>query len=550
MLPKIIRNPLRATRMIQFIQRLPIIDGPAVGQRIIVEPWQEAWIRDTYEPEWEDGTRVVVNSGLTCARKNAKSFLTAGLLLGHLVGPEAVTNGQVYSCANDRTQAAVIFDMCRKMVEMSPWIQRYLTITSSTKTIFVHRSDKISRGSQYRALSAEAGTKHGYGADYFVYDELGEAANGELLDVMRDGQQARVSPLAVTLSTQNNDPESPFSSWMDDTVRSGVTNLRQPGDPEPEDPTSVFHVYAAPEGCDLMDKAGWYAANPCLGTWKKEEVVAIKAREAVRNPAREANFRRRYLNQRVSPHGSLVGQSDWRACCPAVLPSDQRASEQFDKGEKVYGGLDLSEKVDLTAYSLISAERSLVKTKFYKPQSYLEDHGNRDRVPYMLWAKQGWLTAVPGRTINPEFVARDIKDDHERLTIAGLAYDKHLMGELLRIFDHMGVATTTGDGAGLRIIEWWSSNSSMERAVSAFEVAVIEHKVKSDGNPCLTWNIMNAQVEPNSEGKRRFDKRASRFRIDGAVALAMAMGLRALDRTSTPAQNPWATGGFSLAGMN
>ena len=161
----------------------------------------------------------------------------------------------------------MIFHMCREMIEMRLALQAYLEVVTSTKTIFVSRTDVKGRGSVYRALSAESSTKHGLGPNSFVCDELGEAPEkDELLDTMMDGQQAVASPLAVTISTQTSSPTHPLSIWIADAISTGVTDLRKPGDRPPEDMTSVFHIYLVPEGCDVMDQSAWIAANPTLKT--------------------------------------------------------------------------------------------------------------------------------------------------------------------------------------------------------------------------------------------------------------------------------------------
>jgi hypothetical protein len=527
---QITRNKERADRMIAFINLLPLVDGPAVGQRFVVDPWLEAWIRDIYEPEFVDGVRVVRTAVLSCARKNAKSYAVAGLLLGHLCGPEAIPNGQVFSCAVDREQAAVIFHMCRKMIEMTPFLNRVLRITKSMKTIDVKVSNIKGRGSVYRALSADSSTKHGLGPSFFVYDEYGEARNDNLWNTMFDGQQAVSSPLAIAISTQTNDPQHPFSQMIDD----GLTG---------QDPTIVCHLFAAPEGCDLMDESAWLAANPALSTWKKRAPIAAAASVAKRLPSKEQSFRRRYLNQRVSQHDALITRADWMACLPGgEFPAptfEAKDAWDFEEGEEVYVGLDMSLRTDLTAMTIVSATNGdRVKTICFKPRAYLEEHGERDRQPYATWVKQGWMIATPGRMVDPLFVAREIQRIHARNPIKGLAYDRAYAGELLKRMDEIGMIAQEGEGAGLRIVPWGQGFVSMGKAVNAFEQSVLQAELKSDGNPSLTYCVGSAVVEADHTGQRRFSKNKVTQRIDAAVALAMTLGLKNEDRTTTFV-NPW-----------
>lgn len=521
----ILRNPTRADRVIAFMNALPLVDGEAIGARFKVDPWLEAWVRDIYEPEFDDGRRVVRRAALSVARKNAKSYAVAGMLLAHLIGPEAVPNGQIYSAAVDREQASVIFHMCRKMIEATPPLAKVLRVISSTKTIMVKPGfTGRGRGSIYRALSAEVSAKHGLGASFFVYDEFGEARNDELWNVLLDSQQAVASPLAVAISTQNNDPNHAFSVMIDDGLKK-------------EDPRLVVHLHAAPEGCDLMDEAGWIAANPALKTWKRMDPIAAAAAEAVRIPAKEQNFRRRYLNQRVSMHSSLISRADWLACLPngeaLPLTATLADTEDFAPGEETYLALDMSLRTDLTALAAVSASGSLVKTWCWKPADLVEEHGKRDRQHYSTWAKQGWLLTTPGRSIGAGFVARKIAEINVRNPVKGLAYDRAYTEELLKRMDEEGLIAQEGDGSGLRIVPWGQGFVSMGKAVNAFEHAVLQGELRSDGNPLLTMAVTNAVVDTDPAGNRKFMKNKVVQRIDPAVALAMALGLRAQDRLTT-----------------
>lgn len=534
----VLRNPTRADRVIAFMNLLPLVDGEAIGQRFKVDPWLEAWIRDIYEPEYEDGRRVVRRAALSVARKNAKSYAVAGMLLAHLIGPEAVPNGQIYSAAVDREQAAVIFHMCRKMIEVTPAFQRKLRVVASTKTIMVKPGVATAgRGSVYRALSAEVSAKHGLGATFFVYDEFGEARDDELWNVLLDSQQAVASPLAVAISTQNNDPNHAFSVMIDDGLKK-------------EDPRLVVHLHAAPEGCDLLDESAWIAANPALLTWKRMDPIAAAAAEAQRIPAKEQNFRRRYLNQRVSMLSSLIARADWLACLPGGEPLSITTrfsqAEDFKPGEPIYLGLDMSLRTDLTALVAVSASGKLAKTWCWKPVDLVDEHKRRDRQNYDVWSNQGWLQTTPGRSIGAEFVAAKIKEIHERNPVVGLAFDRAYTEELLKRMDEVGLIAQEGDGAGLRIVSWGQGFVSMGKAVNAFEHAVLQGELQSDGNPLLTMAVTNAVVDTDPAGNRKFMKNKVVQRIDPVVALAMALGLRAQDRLSAPPVSAFEDDSFEI----
>lgn len=534
------RNVERAQRVIDFIERLTITIGETAGQPFILREWQKQFIRDIYEPQDEHGRRVVRRAVLSVARKNGKSELSAALVLVHLIGPEAEMNGEVYTAANSREQAAIIYNGVKRMVEAEPALRAYLTVVPSTKTIFVHRSDVKGRGSKFRALSAEAGTQHGLNPSAVFYDELAQSKSRELLDTLTTSQGARSEPLFLTISTQSNDPQHPLSEMIDDGLKG-------------EDPSVVAHLYAANDNCDLLDEAAWSAANPALGDFRSLDELRVMAARAVRLPSEEQAFRLLYLNQRVAAHASLIAQSDWKACGPDTPPAIEPDSFQFEPGEAIYLGLDMSARIDLTALVAVSAEDgSRVKSWFWKPEAHVHEHGTRDRFRYDLFVNQGWMTATPGRSVDPEWVAHQIAALHASFNVRGLAYDRAHMGELLRCLAANGVYseedTGAGVGGGLRVVPWGQGFVSMGKAINAFEHAVVQGELRHDGNPVLTWNVMNAIAVSDPAGNRKLDKSKVRFRIDGAVALAMALGLKAEDRTEV-IYNPWDDPTFSLKQM-
>jgi phage terminase large subunit-like protein len=521
----------RAAAVIAFIEKLTIPSGKGVGKPFKLAPWQKKFIRDIYEPHL-GLKRAVRRAILSIARKNGKTALIAALALAHLVGPEAVTNGEIYSAANDRDQAAIIFKFARQIVELEPVLLAEIDIISSTKTMVAWRT-----GSIYRAVSAEAGTKHGYLPSLVIYDELAQAKNRDLYDVLDTSFGAREEPLFVVISTQSNDPEHVLSKLIDD----GLSNV---------DPAIVCHLYAAKEGCDLDDEKEWKKANPALDDFRDREDLAAAIRKAKRLPAEEPKVRNLFLNQRVSPSAPLISRAEWLARAKSPI--------EFLDGEEVYLALDLSSVIDLSALIMGSnTEPMRVRPFFWKPADMLNEHSARDFGAgdnrYAQWRDQGFLRTTPGRSINAEAIALTIAELYQRYKVLGLAYDRWRIDDLLRELDRIGLqafrapepsnsnpllprsATASfKQGDGLRLVPWGQGYRDMGPAIDALEKTIVDAKLVHPSNPVLNWNMANAVVTIDPAGNRKLDKEKARFRIDGAVALAMLCGLRSRDRQQRP----------------
>lgn len=448
---------------------------------------------------------------LSIARKNGKTALIAALVLCHLIGPEAIPNGEIYSAANDREQAAQVFKVARQIVEADPELKVMVRVIPSTKTLVCYGN-----GSFYRAISAEAGTKHGLNPSFVIFDELAQARDRELYDVLDTSFGARSEPLFVVISTQSNDPEHILSKLIDDGLHA-------------KDPTIVCHLYEVPEDEEnIFDPRVWKLANPALGDFRSLADLKAIAEKAKRMPAEEPKFRNLYLNQRVAPTASLISRAEWFGC---------QGEPEFRDGEEVYLALDMSTVVDLSALVMGSADTpTRIRPFFWKPEALLREHSNRDfgsgNHRYAEWHAKGFLEVSPGRSIDPAVIALKIAELCQRYKVLGLAYDRWRIKDLLRELDRIGLqAYQDGEkGDGLRLVPWGQGFRDMAPAIDALELAVIERKLLQPSNPVLNWNMANAVATMDPAGNRKIDKEKARFRIDGAVTLAMMMGLKSRDR--------------------
>ena len=503
----------RVRRIIRFIENLTVPSGKGEGKPFKLRPFQKKFIRDVYGQVGKMGNRRIRRAILSLARKNGKSSLIAALALVHLIGPEAITNGEIYSAANDRDQAAIVFKYAAQIVRGTPELLEYVKIVDSTKTMICFLN-----GSIYRAVSAEAGTKYGLNPTVVIYDELAQAKNRELYDALDTSMAAREEPLFVVISTQSNDPQHILSQLIDD----GISG---------RDPSTVCHLYEIPEDLDVFDEKNWKKANPALGDFRSLPEMRTAAKRAKRMPSFEAAFRNLYCNQRVDAKSPLIARAEWEGC---------KGEAAIEPGASIYLALDLSGKIDLTALVGVSdGDSDAIRAWFWKPGDTIREHENRDRVPYWTWKRQGYIEATPGRAVNYDFVAERLAGIMKEYNVLGMAYDRWSVDDFLNACNRIGLDAYV-DGkdepraGALRLVPWGQGFKDMAPAIDAMEVSILERKLSHDGNPVLTWNISNAMSVSDPAGNRKLDKSKTRFRIDGAVALAMAIGLKSRDMSKMP----------------
>jgi phage terminase large subunit-like protein len=455
---------------------------------------------------------------LSMARKNGKTGLIAAIVLVHLVGPEANYGQEIYSAANDREQAGIIYRQCAGMVEMDEGLRALVRPIESRKRLVCDHF-----GSFYCALSSDARTKHGLNPAVWIYDELAQAQKQDLYEALDTSQGAQAEPLGIVISTQAVSPLSLMSDLVDD-------GLKQAALPEEErDPTRVAAIYAVPKDADPFDESLWHLANPALGDFLSLEDMRAEADLARRLPSRLASFRNLRLNQQVDGTDQLLTAEDWKACGGEL---DLEAL----KGRSCVAALDLSARRDLTALTLLfdplpgELERPVI-TFVWTPAADLSARGQRDKAPYTTWKEQGFLLTTTGATVDPDFIAAHIAEIMALYDIRAMAFDRWRIQDLLNALDAIGVRVTVDpeepETGSLRLVGWGQGFRDMAPAVDAIEALVTSHTLRHGGHPVLTWAASNAVATRDAANNRKIDKAKARNRIDPFVALTMAAGLQA-----------------------
>jgi phage terminase large subunit-like protein len=480
----------RGEKVCSFIEGYCLVpEGDLTGKPMRLEPFQRKFILDVYDNPF--GTR---RAYLSIARKNGKTGLIAGILLAHIAGPEARLNTQIISGAQSRDQAALVFELACKMITLSEKLSKLIRIVPSGKKLI-----GLARNVTYRALSAEGKTAHGLSPVLALLDEVGQVRGprDEFVSAITTSQGAYSAPLLIAISTQAPTDGDLFSIWLDSQKNA-------------PDPRVVSHLYAADEECALDDRKAWFAANPALGKFKALADLETESRLAVEMPANEAEFRNYSLNQRVEASSPFVSRSIWNA---------NGAQPEAVEGKKVFGGLDLSSVNDLTALVLVS-DTGDVHSTFWLPEHGLVEKSKKDHVPYDVWKKEGHLLTAPGKAIEYKHIAQHLRGVFDRCDVQKIGFDRYNMRFLKPWLEEEGFS----DKELEKFVEFGQGTASMTPALRDLEVRLLNGSFKHGGHPILTMCAANARITGES-GARKFDKKQDTKRIDGMVALAMAVGV-------------------------
>lgn len=506
--------PTRAERNIAWIEKyLRIPEGKHVGKPVRLPKFMRDDLRAIYDNK-HDTRRGIISR----ARKNAKTTQSAFLLLLHLCGPEARYNSQLYSAAQSRDQASLLFAYAAKMVRMSPEISGYVIVRDTAKQLFCP-----DLGTLYRALSAEAATAYGLSPAFVVHDELGQVKGprSELYDAIESATAGQEHPLSIIISTQAPTDADLLSILIDDAKQG-------------HDPRTILRLDTAPEGLDPFSERAIRAANPAFDEFMNQREVLDMAETAKRMPSAQASFENLVLNRRVESRAPFVSRPVWESCRGEV--------PDFDLHVPVFAGLDLSEVSDLTAFVMVGLidGKWRVRPTFWLPGDTLAQKARADRVPYDVWRDQGYLIGVPGKTIQYDYVAQYMVEVFERYTIAKIAFDRWNWRHFKPALERAGF----GEPDLAKFVEFGQGFQSMSPALRTFEAGLLNGDIVHDGHPVMTMCAANAVPRTDAAGNRKLAKDRSHGRIDGMVALAMAMGVAGDGMEHTAGPSVYETRGF------
>jgi phage terminase large subunit-like protein len=481
-------------RAVRLINQLTHTKGKFAGKSFDLRPWQERIVKKLFTTK-KDGLRQYRTCLLMLPRKNGKSELAAALAIFFLLFDGEI-GAEVYSAASDKDQAALVFNVAAQMIRNDPELNAQCEIIDSQKRI-VHRKS----GSFYRAISAEAYSKHGFNASVVIYDELHAAPNRELWDVLSTSQGARVQPMMIAITTAGFDRQSIL--WE---LYSHAKNVAE--DPS-LDPTFLPLLFEAPIDADWTDEKVWHAANPALGDFRSLEEMRIAAQRAKSIPAQQNTFRRLYLNQWTEQDERWIDLSTWDL---GAKPVDIEAL----RGRPCFAGLDLASTRDVTAFVLVFPDDEGgydVVPYFWVPQDTLNERVRRDRAPYAQWVTDEYMRTTEGNVCDYDAIREHIRELSEQFDIREIAYDRWGATQLVTQLQADG-ATCVPIGQGF---------ASMSAPTKEIDKLILSGNLRHGAHPVLRWMAGNVAIEQDPAGNIKPSKKKSTEKIDGIVALIMAI---------------------------
>jgi len=480
---------------VRFFSIMKHYKGEFYGRRFTPEPWQ-AWVLYVFFG-WKrsDGRRRFKYMYIEVPRKNGKSTFMAGIAHYHLL-KDNENAPEVYFAATKEKQARICLDEARNIGKVTPELASRLTIRK------FDIEGNIGFG-KMEALGGDSKKQDGLNVSLGVIDEFHEHKTLDMFNVLKTAGGMRSQPMICIITTAGFHKEYPCYTYRKQCI--DVLNGASVQD-------NLFSmIYGLDDEDDWKEESVWVKANPSWRLLNQDE-FRDEAQEAIQFPHAEVNFKTKRLNVWTNAETVWIKDEDWMKCAGPV-----KSYEEL-RGVPCFGGLDLASTKDINAlvlnFPLPDGTRHF-KCWFWIPEAKVEQ--KEDIVDYLIWKKQGMIRVISGNAIDQEELANDILSVLLQYNVAGVAYDRWGSDGVIQAIIKGGFAESKMD-------PYKQTTLDMTIPTKELESAIMLQKINHEGNPVLRWMASNVVIYMDSAGGMKFDKSKSIDKIDGMVAMAMAVG--------------------------
>jgi len=462
-------------------------------KRLVLEPWQVffvvnifGWLRE------KNNLRRYNEVLLLVPRKNGKSQLAAAIGL-YMLCADNEYGAEVYSGATSEKQAMEVFKPAQIMANKNEEMSAYFGIDVRASNINIPKT-----GAKFEPVIGNPGD--GSSPSCAIIDEYHEHADDRQYDTMQTGMGAREQPLLLSITTAGDNLAGPCYALQLEAqkVLEGVT-----------DNDRLFAmIYSVDPDDDWASVDTLKKANPNFGVSVSEDFLLARLADAKNNARKQSVYKTKHLNVWVGSREAFFNVERWNSSANANI----NISDYY--GRRAFIGLDLASKVDIAALEILiptGGDEYVRFGKYYLPEAALESTASES---YAGWAKDGWLTITDGELIDFNEIKCDILDLVGHFEIAELAYDPFqatmLVTELM--------------SEGVPVVEMGATVKNFSEPMKQLDGLIREKRITHNGDPAFTWMLSNVTAKADKKDNVFPNKERPENKIDGAVALIMALG--------------------------
>ena len=518
----------KGNRACKFIELMPHTKGRWLRERkkLILEPWQCFLVCGIFG--WVDrqtGFRKHREAMLYVPPKNGKSQIAAAIGL-YMLTADGEAGAEVYSGATTQAQALEVFTPAKIMAEKSPQLLNKFNVEVRASVIL-----EMENLGKFEPIIGNPGD--GSSPHCAIVDEYHEHANDRQVETMVTGMGARDQPLLLVITTAGDNLAGACYQMQID-CQSVLDGVR-------EDDRIFSLIYTIDKGDDWQDIKNVIKANPNYGVSVSGEFLENQLAQARQTPRKQSGFQTKHCNVWVGARDAYFNVQKWRDLGDASIKIQDFA------GCKAYVGLDLASKTDIASIAIyiVPDTGNPVSLNY----NYLPEETVINNESYQAWAVDGWIIQTDGAIIDQDLIKADLLGYYDQngekikqgildiLDVQELALDPHMAVKL----------TTELMAEGVPVVEVAPSMVNFSEPMKELEAMIISGKIRHNGCPVMSWMISNVTTKENYKGQVYPRKERDENKIDGVVALIMAIG-RSMRNDSPPNLDDWLNNMVSLNG--
>ena len=493
--PKIYFDEPAADKAIRNLERFPHTKGTKQGEPIRLEPWQCFLAANIFGWKWKhNDKRRFRKVYIRVPRKNGKTTTVIPIAL-LLFGPDGEKGAEVYLGAIGKEHANdLLFKPAKYMVTHTPKYQKHYGVEINAQNMIIPETF-----GELKALIKKP--PDGTNPHCAIIDEYHEHEDDEQFATFDTGMGSREQPLMLVVTTAGANLAGPCKEFDDECIE--ILEGKQVDD------TVFALIYALDKGDDWTDFNNWVKVNPNAGVSISLDYLEAQRNTALRSPSKQNELRTKHLNEWVGAATSWLNILLWQR------QSKPRIFSDFD-GARCFGGVDLASRNDCNAVCLLfknDENNYYAKFRFYVPEAALEKNPK-----YKTFSNSGDLIVTPGNKTDQARIEADIVEFNAEYGVESWAFDDY-QGDYLM---------TRCEDQGLDVVNFGSTVKNFSAPMKEVEALIEEGELFNDGNACQLWmmgNVMCFRDQKDNVFPRKANKNDQKSKIDGPVALIMAMGM-------------------------
>ena len=486
-------DPKAVDKVVSFISKLKHITGEHNGKPFVLEDWQFWVVCSIYGFKWKkDNTRVIRSAYIEVARKAGKTALVSALCLYHLIA-DGENNANVILAANSAKQAGLCFSMASNFLggidPKNKYFKRYRDSIKFDMT-----------KSQLHIVAADASKLDGLNSSMFVCDELHEAPNGKVFEVLETSTGMRTQPLSICITTSGFNITS-FCYEMRSTYVDILRGVKQ-------DDSSFCAIYTLDNDDDYTDPNVWIKANPNLDITVKSDYLEQQIKKAENNPTLKTSVLTKLFNMWLS------SSEEWINSKYIAEAQKEWQYEVFDD-PIAYLGVDLGSTSDLTCVNVLIPldDKYYFRNYYFIPREQLMTP-NPNMELYRMWEQQGDLIVTQGNVCDYQYIENVIMELNKKITIAKVSYDTWNSTQFCIDMTEQG----------LNMVPYSMSIGSLNRPTKELERLILSGKVVMYPNKIDNFCFDNVVLKRDWNDNVRPVKESYMNKIDGTLAMIMSLG--------------------------